>query len=212
MAIHGGLRIIHHHQDSPGFVGYRLIADPHTRLTGHLLIAMPSMMDPNFHRTVTYICEHTENGALGIIINRPLDMVLSEIFKKLSLGEASPEIAGNPVLRGGPVQMERGFVIHESPAAWETTAPVANSVQVTTSRDILSAMATGGGPKRALIALGYAGWGANQLDAEIAANSWLSVPASADILFETPFEERWHEAAALLGIDVATISPEAGHA
>ena len=173
---------------------------------------MPSMMDPNFHRTVTYICEHTDHGALGIIINKPLDMDLGEIFEQLSLGEASPEMAGNPVLRGGPVQMERGFVIHESTKAWETTAPVADSVQVTTSRDILSAMAAGGGPKRALIALGYAGWGAGQLEAEIAANSWLSVLASADILFATPFEARWHEAAALLGIDVATISPEAGHA
>ena len=116
------------------------------------------------------------------------------------------------MLRGGPVQIERGFVIHESAQAWEATASVADSIQVTTSRDILSAIATGEGPKRALIALGYAGWGAGQLEAEITANAWLSVPASADILFETPFKDRWQGAAALLGIDLATISPHAGHA
>ena len=173
---------------------------------------MPSMMDSNFHRTVTYICEHTEHGTLGIVINRPLDMNLSEIFKQLSLGEVSPEMADAPVMRGGPVQRERGFVIHESAEDWEASAPVANSIQVTTSRDILSAMASGTGPNRALFALGYAGWGAGQLEAEISANAWLSVPASTNILFETPIEARWQEAARLLGIDLATISPEAGHA
>ena len=184
----------------------------YTSLTGHLLIAMPSMMDPNFHRTVTYMCEHTEYGALGIVVNRPLDMDLAEIFKQLSLSQASPEMTDNPVLRGGPVQMERGFVIHEAGEEWETSTSATNSIQVTTSRDILAAMAAGDGPRRAIIALGYAGWGAGQLESEISANAWLSVPASADILFETPFEDRWHEAAALLGIDLATISPEAGHA
>jgi putative transcriptional regulator len=173
---------------------------------------MPSMMDPNFHRTVTYICEHTEHGTLGIVINRPLDMNLSEIFKQLSLGEVSPKMADARVMRGGPVQQERGFVIHESAEDWEASAPVANSIQVTTSRDILSAMASGTGPNRALFALGYAGWGAGQLEAEISANAWLSVPASTNILFETPIEARWQEAARLLGIDLATISPEAGHA
>ena len=174
---------------------------------------MPSMMDPNFHQTVTYICEHSEHGVLGIVINRPLDMPLGEVFKQLSLApRVESDMASKPVLRGGPVQIERGFVIHESTEQWEATAPVANSIQVTTSRDILSALATGEGPKLAVIALGYAGWGAGQLESEIAGNAWLSVPASPDILFDTPFDKRWREAAALLGIDLATISGEAGHA
>ena len=170
------------------------------------------MMDPNFHQTVTYICEHSEHGTLGIVINRPLDMELGQIFEQLSLEQADPNLADSPVLRGGPVQTEHGFVIHESSEQWEATAAVANSVHVTTSRDILSAMASGNGPKRAVVALGYAGWGAGQLEAEIAANAWLSVPASTDILFETPFEERWCRAAEILGVDLTTISSEAGHA
>ena len=170
------------------------------------------MMDPNFHQTVTYICEHSEHGTLGIVINRPLDMELGQIFEQLSLEQADPNLADSPVLRGGPVQTEHGFVIHESSEQWEATASVANSVHVTTSRDILSAMASGNGPKRAVVALGYAGWGAGQLEAEIAANAWLSVPASTDILFETPFEERWCRGAEILGVDLTTISSEAGHA
>jgi putative transcriptional regulator len=184
-----------------------------TALTGHLLIAMPSMMDPNFYQTVTYICEHSEHGALGIVINRPLEMDVGEIFKQLSLDhEIESDMANSPVLRGGPVQIERGFVIHETTEKWQATAPVTDSIQVTTSQDILSAMAIGDGPKRAVIALGYAGWGAGQLESEISENAWLSVPACADILFDTPFEERWREAAATLGIDLATLSNEAGHA
>ena len=169
-------------------------------------------MDPNFHQTVTYICEHSEHGALGIVINRPLDMELGQIFEQLSLEQIDPNLADSPILRGGPVQTEHGFVIHESTEQWEATAAVANSIHVTTSRDILSAMASGNGPKRAVVALGYAGWGAGQREAEIAANAWLSVPASTDILFETPFEERWCRAAEILGVDLTTISSEAGHA
>jgi putative transcriptional regulator len=173
---------------------------------------MPSMMDPNFHQTVTYICEHSEHGALGIVINRPLDMDLGEIFAQLALEQVNPNLAANPILRGGPVQTEHGFVIHESSEKWETTASVADSIQVTTSRDILSAMAIGNGPKRVVVALGYAGWGAGQLEAEITANAWLSVPASTDIIFDTPFEERWCRAAEILGVDLTMLSPEAGHA
>jgi putative transcriptional regulator len=183
-----------------------------TSLTGHLLIAMPAMMDSNFHQSVTYLCEHSEHGALGIVINKPLDMDLGEIFERLSLGKAAPDIAGSPVLRGGPVQIERGFIVHESMEKWEASSPVTDTIQVTTSRDILAAMASGTGPERAIIALGYAGWGAGQLEAEMTANAWLSVPASTDILFDTPFQERWREAAALLGVDLATLSTEAGHA
>jgi putative transcriptional regulator len=183
-----------------------------TYLTGHLLIAMPAMVDPNFVRTVTYICEHNDKGALGIVINRPLDMELGEVFEQLELENPDPAVASQPVLRGGPVQTERGFVLHEPTEAWDSTMPVTTSVHLTTSQDILAAMAAGNGPRKALMALGYAGWGAGQLEMEMSANAWLSVPASTDILFDTPFEERWRKAARLLGIDLATISSQAGHA
>lgn len=183
-----------------------------TYLTGHLLIAMPAMADPNFTRTVTYICEHNDSGALGIVINRPLQMDLGEVFEQLSLESADVGLARQPVLRGGPVQTERGFVLHEPTRAWDSTVEVSETVHLTTSQDILTAMAQGTGPKRAIMALGYAGWGAGQLEMEIGANAWLSVPATATLLFDTPFEARWAAAAGLLGINLATMSPEAGHA
>lgn len=189
-----------------------LMMEEMTDLTGHLLIAMPSMMDPNFHHTVTYICEHNERGALGLVINRPLDIDLGKVFEQLSLAKTSDTMADTPILRGGPVELERGFVIHESTDEWESTTSIGNSIQVTTSQDILSAMAAGNGPKRAVVVLGYAGWGAGQLEYEIAENAWLNVPASAHIVFDTPFEQRWQEAAGILGIDLATISTDAGHA
>jgi putative transcriptional regulator len=183
-----------------------------TYLTGHLLIAMPAMADPNFVRTVTYICEHTDQGALGIVINRPLQMDLGAVFEQLEIEPADPGLSKQPVLRGGPVQTERGFVLHEPSRKWDSTVEVSESVHLTTSQDILSALASGSGPKRALMALGYAGWGAGQLESEMSANAWLSVPATAAIIFDTPFEARWAAAAGLLGINLATISPEAGHA
>jgi len=183
-----------------------------TWLAGHLLIAMPGMADPNFVRTVTYICEHTDQGALGIVINRPMSMELGEVFQQLSLQDNDPERAHQPVLRGGPVQTERGFVLHEPSGDWDSTVEVSDTVHLTTSQDILAALAAGNGPKRALMALGYAGWGAGQLEAEIGANAWLSVPATAAIVFDTPFEARWAAAAGLLGVNLAMISPEAGHA
>lgn len=186
--------------------------DQTTNLTGQLLIAMPTMLDPNFYQTVTYVCEHSEQGALGIVINRPLDMDLAEVFEQLSLGKPDARFADCPVLRGGPVQVERGFVLHESDRNFDSTVNVANSIHVTTSQDILSSIAAGSGPERALVALGYAGWNAGQLESEITANAWLNAPASPQIIFDTPFEQRWHEATALLGIDVVNLSSEAGHA
>lgn len=183
-----------------------------TYLSGHLLIAMPAMTDPNFVRTVTYICEHNEDGALGIVINRPLEIDLGEIFQQLALEAVDPDLVRQPVMRGGPVQVERGFILHEPSKAWDSTVEVSDTVHLTTSQDILVAMARGSGPRRALMALGYAGWGAGQLEAELVANAWLSVPASPAIIFDTPFKSRWTAAAALLGINMATISPEAGHA
>jgi putative transcriptional regulator len=181
-------------------------------LKHQFLLAMPNQTGTYFGNTITYVCEHNPSGAMGIVINRPLDMDLSEIFEQLSLQQADAGSATSPILRGGPVQMEHGFVIHDSTEKWETTAAVTDSINVTTSRDILSAMAAGHGPQRAVVALGYAGWGAGQLEAEIAANAWLNAPASSDILFNTPFEERWQRAAELLGVDLMTISTEAGHA
>jgi putative transcriptional regulator len=183
-----------------------------TYLTGQLLIAMPAMLDPNFHRTVTYICEHSEHGALGLVINRPLDIDLGEVLQQLSMTAHDPKLASQPILRGGPVQMDRGFVIHGSEHTWETTATVTDSIQVTTSQDILTSMAAGKGPTQAMVALGYAGWGAGQLEYEMTENTWLSAPATSQILFNTPFEDRWEDSAALLGIDLATLSTEAGHA
>ena len=181
-------------------------------LTGHLLIAMPAMQDPNFSKTVTYICEHSDQGALGLVINRPLDIDLGEVFRQLELENCDKDIATQPVLLGGPVQMERGFVIHESAADQENTTGVVPGIQVTTSQDILLSMAEGSGPERAAVALGYAGWGAGQLEQEMSDNAWLSAPADSKILFDTPFEDRWRQAAGLLGIDIATLSSEAGHA
>ncbi len=183
-----------------------------THMTGHLLIAMPTMMDPNFHQTVTYICEHSDLGALGLVINRPLDMGLGEVLEQLSLDSPDETLTAQPVLRGGPVQTERGFVLHESTREWEATMPVGEAIYVTTSQDILSSLATGNGPERALIVLGYAGWGAGQLDAEIRENAWLSVPADPRIVFETPFERRWEEAARKLGVNLTTLNTQAGHA
>jgi putative transcriptional regulator len=183
-----------------------------TYLTGHLLIAMPAMADPNFTRTVTYICEHSDRGALGIVINRPLDLDLGEVFQQLSLPATDSGLAKQPVMRGGPVQTERGFVLHEPGGTWDATVEVSDSVCLTTSQDILAALAQGKGPRRALMALGYAGWGAGQLELEMSANAWLSVPGNASIVFDTPYEQRWSAAAGLLGINLATMSPDAGHA
>lgn len=183
-----------------------------TYLTGHLLIAMPAMADPNFVRSVAYICEHTEQGALGIVINRPLPMDLGEVFRQLDFTGTDSSVASQPVLRGGPVQTERGFVLHEPTRKWDSTVEVSGSVHLTTSQDILAALAAGDGPKRVLMALGYAGWAPGQLETEMSANAWLSVPATSSILFDTPFELRWSAAAGLLGVDLAMISPEIGHA
>jgi putative transcriptional regulator len=187
-----------------------------TCLTGHLLIAMPAMQDPNFSKTVTYICEHSDQGALGIVINRPLGMDLGSIFEQLALEPADPELSRQPVLQGGPVHQERGFVLHEPTDAgaqeFDATVAVTDAIRVTTSQDILTAMARGQGPRRAVVALGYAGWGAGQLESELAQNAWLSVPASPKIIFDTPFDQRWTESARLLGIDLGTISHQAGHA
>jgi len=183
-----------------------------TTLTNQLLIAMPGMPDPNFSTTVTLICEHNDDGALGIIINRPLTLKLSGLFEQLSVDNPDPGAAADPVLSGGPVGTERGFVLHGPCWSYDNTLPVSDDIQLTLSRDVIDAMASGEGPDKSLVALGYAGWEAGQLEYEMLANSWLNVPATPELVFDTPFAERWNSAARTLGIDIAQMSPDAGHA
>jgi putative transcriptional regulator len=180
--------------------------------TNHLLIAMPTLDDPNFAQAVTLVCEHTDKGALGIVLNKPLPMKLSDVLTQMQLEPSSTEIAAMPVLRGGPVHTDRGFVLHRPGGEWDHTHKVSDAIQVTTSRDILEAMARGAAPSDAFIALGYAGWDSGQLEREMADNAWLSMPADARVVFELPFEERWLAAWRFAGIDVDKLSPDSGHA
>ncbi|MBT8121982.1 MAG: YqgE/AlgH family protein [Gammaproteobacteria bacterium] len=181
-------------------------------LSNHFLIAMPALEDPNFHHTTTYICEHDADGALGVVINRPLDIQLGEILLHMDIRTDDIGIASQPVYMGGPVQNDRGFVLHEPIGDWEATLKVTDDIGITSSRAILAAIAAGEGPENAIITLGYAGWGAGQLEQELAANTWLSGPADRNIVFNTPSERRWLEAAALIGVDLHLISNETGHA
>ena len=181
-------------------------------LINQLLIAMPGMLDPNYSTTVTLICEHNGEGALGIVINRPTTLRLGGLFEQLCVDDPDPQAALSPVLSGGPVGTERGFVLHGPEQSYENTLAVSDDIRLTLSRDIIDAMASGKGPAQSLIALGYAGWEAGQLEEEMLANSWLSVPATPEIVFDTPFADRWDSAARTLGIDIACMSPDAGHA
>ena len=181
-------------------------------LLNQLLIAMPGMEDPNFSSSVTLICEHNADGALGIVINKPLQLQLSDVFEQLTLSDSDAAVADNPVLQGGPVGLDRGFVLHSPARTFESSIVVSGEIHLTFSRDVLEALAAGDGPDRSLVALGYAGWGAGQLEDEILANSWLSVPAASEVVFDLPFEQRWTAAAQTLGIDITQIAPDAGHA
>ena len=182
-------------------------------LTHHFLIAMPAMADPYFTRTLTYICEHNDQGALGVVVNRPIDMTLRSLFDRLSLPLGDDGIGDAPIYFGGPVQTDRGFVLHEPTGSWQSTLKVRDSVGLTTSKDILEAVGRGKGPKRLLVTLGYAGWSAGQLEHELGQNAWLTVEAKGDnILFDLPADERLPAALGLLGIDLASLSEEAGHA
>ena len=181
-------------------------------LANQLLIAMPGMADPNFSSTVTLICEHNDEGALGIVINRPLNLRLGGLFEQLQLENPDPAALDHPVLMGGPVGPERGFVLHDTSHRYENSLAVSSEICLTLSRDIIDAMASGRGPEKSLVALGYAGWGAGQLEAEMLANSWLNVPATTEIVFDMPFADRWAAAAKALGVDLTLLSTEAGHA
>jgi putative transcriptional regulator len=181
-------------------------------LNNQFLIAMPGMNDPNFSHTVTLVCDHGPQGALGIVINRGLSMSMGEVFEQLGVEHSRSRVSEQPVLQGGPVQTERGFVLHSPGESWESTLAVSGRIHLTTSRDVLDALARGEGPERAVIALGYAGWDAGQLEEEMANNSWLSVAADEQLIFETPIEDRWHAAGLLLGVDLMRITSDAGHA
>ncbi|GMQ91585.1 MAG: YqgE/AlgH family protein [Gammaproteobacteria bacterium] len=179
-------------------------------LSNHFLIAMPTLADPNFHKTVTLVCEHTAEGAMGLTINRPLDLGLHELLEQTDI--AVRDLPDLPIFLGGPVQNSRGFVLHAPLGQWETTLTITDKVGVSSSRDILEAIASKQGPEQYLVALGYAGWGAGQLEHEMAENSWLSTPAESSIYFDTPIKERWQAAAQSAGVDLNTLSSEAGHA
>jgi len=183
-----------------------------TSLSNHFLIAMPGLQDSNFYRTVTYICEHDEQGAMGIIINRPLDFDLADILNQMEITPESTESIHQPIFSGGPIQTERGFVLHSTGQSWDATVQVTPEISITTSRDILGAIASGKGPENSLVALGYAGWSEGQLEQELTSNAWLSGPADSQIIFTQPPEQRWKAAAQLLGVDLNLMSGEAGHA
>lgn len=181
-------------------------------LTHHFLIAMPNMADPHFARTLTYICEHNDQGALGLVVNRPIDLTLQALFERLSLSLGGSPLSDAPIYYGGPVQTDRGFVLHEPAGAWQSTLRVGEAIGLTTSKDILEAVGRGEGPSRMLVTLGYAGWSAGQLEHELSQNAWLTVEARDAILFDVPAEERLPAAMELLGLDFARLQDEAGHA
>ena len=181
-------------------------------LTDHFLIAMPAMADPRFAHTLTYVCEHNKDGALGIVINKPIDMTLEALFEQIDVPLADDVLRIAPVHFGGPVQVDRGFVLHRPLGNWQSTLAITVEMGLTTSKDVLEAVGRGEGPKDVFVSLGYAGWSAGQLEQELAQNAWLTVAANADVVFDMPAERRVHAAMQLLGIDFSRLSEDVGHA
>jgi putative transcriptional regulator len=190
-------------------------------LTHHFLIAMPQLEDVSFAKSVVYLCEHSERGALGLVINKPSDINMKHLFDKVELPLERADLSEKPVFQGGPVQTERGFVLHEAMIAagapagesvYAATMTIPGGLEMTTSKDVLEAISTGAGPRKVLISLGYAAWEKGQLESELAENSWLHVGADASVIFDTPVEQRYDKALALLGLQAWMLSPEAGHA
>ncbi|TFZ03656.1 YqgE/AlgH family protein [Ramlibacter humi] len=191
-------------------------------LTHHFLIAMPGLEDASFQRSVVYLCEHSERGALGLVINKPSDIKLKNLFEKVDLPLDRADLAGIPVFHGGPVQTERGFVLHEAvlgedkdkpdEPVYASTMTIPGGLEMTTSKDVLEALSTGAGPRKVLVSLGYSAWGEGQLESELAENSWLTVAADPQVIFDTPVEQRYDKALSLLGLQSWMLSPEAGHA
>ena len=190
-------------------------------LTDHFLIAMAGLEDESFSRSVVYVCEHSERGALGLIINKPSDINVKNLFDKVDLSLRREDLRKDPVFHGGPVQTERGFVLHEpmlmdkmetDESAYAATMTIPGGLEMTTSKDVLEALSTGAGPRRVLITLGYSSWGEGQLESELGENAWLTVGADLSVIFDTPVSERYDRALALLGLQAWMLSPEAGHA
>lgn len=187
-------------------------------LTNHFLIAMPGLSDALFGRSVVFMCEHSERGALGLVINKPSDILLPRLFEKVDLPLGREDLALLPVFQGGPVQTERGFVLHEAieggagESVYASTLSIPGGLEMTTSKDVLEAMASGAGPRKVFVTLGYASWGQGQLESEISENSWLTVEADPRLIFDTPVEQRYERAMALLGLQPWMLSPDAGHA
>ncbi|MEE9355274.1 MAG: YqgE/AlgH family protein [Methylococcaceae bacterium] len=180
-------------------------------LANQFLIAMPNLGDPNFSKTVTYLCQHNSEGGLGIVINRPTDLKLVEIFRQMDIKSTDTKLDNIPVFFGGPIQQERGFIVHTASKQWDSTIKVSDDISLTTSRDILEAIAIGEGPDKVLVALGYAGWGQNQLEKEMIDNVWLTTSALESILFDTPVGTRWSSAANQIGVDINLMTGQAGH-
>jgi putative transcriptional regulator len=181
-------------------------------LTHHFLIAMPNMVDPYFAKSLTYICEHNDQGALGVVVNRPIDLSLQALFERINLKLEPRELHDIPVYFGGPVQTDRGFVLHKPVGEWHSTLNVRDNLGLTTSKDILEAVGKGGGPAKMLVTLGYSGWAAGQLEHELGQNAWLTVEAGEQIIFDLPAEEKLPAAMELLGVDFANLSEDTGHA
>lgn len=181
-------------------------------LTDHFLIAMPTMSDPYFAKSLVYICEHNAQGAMGVVVNRPVEMTVGNLFEKIEMRLDSGDIAALPVYFGGPVQLDRGFVLHRPCGDWQSSLKVSDKLALTSSRDVLQAIGSEGQPSDILVTLGYSGWDAGQLEEEMAQNTWLSVAAEHDILFRLPFEERLPAALQKLGISFSQLSDVAGHA
>ena len=190
-------------------------------LTHHFLIAMPGLQDEAFAKSVVYLCEHSTRGALGLVINKPSDIQLQHLFEKVELPLGRGDLAGTPVFQGGPVQTERGFVLHEAVFAadeapeepvYAATMTIPGGLEMTTSKDVLEALSTGAGPRKLLVSLGYSAWGEGQLESELAENSWLTVGADASVIFDTPVDQRYDKALSLLGLQSWMLSREAGHA
>lgn len=182
-----------------------------TYLSNQFIIAMPTLMDPAFAHTVTYLCQHNKDGALGIVINKSANMKLGEIFTQMNIRVTSLAATEAPVFAGGPVQQDRGFVLHTPSGEWAASLAISDTLSLTTSRDVLEAIALGEGPEHYLVALGYAGWGEGQLEREIRDNAWLHTPYGQQILFDTPVDMRWNAAAGQIGIDINRLTTPAGH-
>ena len=182
-------------------------------LSNQLLIALPALADPNFSRAVALICQHDEQGAMGVVVNRASEYTLGQVLSQMGIGSDDAALCARPVLDGGPVHQERGFVLHDGGGEWDSSLRVGEGLYLTTSRDILEALAVGEGPGRAVVALGCAGWGAGQLEHELGGNTWLTAPMDADLLFELPLERRWQTAAGRIGVDdMFRLADYSGHA